>query len=158
MFDTGLSVTPLMGHLGCLTSRWSVPVLLISSPKIIHTDIFQILGLYTKRRKTRSVQRLKSGKKKQNPRQLRYCKTSRYQVTYSHIHVTNLKLVTCMQKMTQAESVFLGIIAPCLRQSLTRPPCGVTPIAVADWLLNLNLNHRWREIVITSQSQAITFP
>ena len=26
MFDTGLSVTPLMGHLGCLASHWSVPV------------------------------------------------------------------------------------------------------------------------------------
>ena len=25
VFDTGLSVTPLMGHLGCLASRWSVP-------------------------------------------------------------------------------------------------------------------------------------
>ena len=24
--DTGLSVTPLMGHLGCLASHWSVPV------------------------------------------------------------------------------------------------------------------------------------
>ena len=27
VFDTGLSVTPLMGHLGCLASHWSVPVL-----------------------------------------------------------------------------------------------------------------------------------
>ena len=26
VFDTGLSVTPLMGHLGCLASRWSVSV------------------------------------------------------------------------------------------------------------------------------------
>ena len=26
VFDTGFSVTPLMGHLGCLASRWSVPV------------------------------------------------------------------------------------------------------------------------------------
>ena len=26
VFDTGLSVTPLMGHLGCLASHWSVPV------------------------------------------------------------------------------------------------------------------------------------
>ena len=27
VFDTGLSVTPLMGHLGCLASHWSDPVL-----------------------------------------------------------------------------------------------------------------------------------
>ena len=26
VFDTGLSVTPLMGHLGSLASHWSVPV------------------------------------------------------------------------------------------------------------------------------------
>ena len=26
MFDTRLNVTPFMGHLGCLASRWSVPV------------------------------------------------------------------------------------------------------------------------------------
>ena len=26
VFDTGLSVTPLMGHLVCLASHWSVPV------------------------------------------------------------------------------------------------------------------------------------
>ena len=26
VFDTGLSVTPLMGHLGYLASHWSVPV------------------------------------------------------------------------------------------------------------------------------------
>ena len=26
VFDTGLSVTPLMGHLGCLSGHWSVPV------------------------------------------------------------------------------------------------------------------------------------
>ena len=26
VFDTGLSVTPLMDHLGCLASHWSVPV------------------------------------------------------------------------------------------------------------------------------------
>ena len=26
VFDTGLSVTPLMGHIGCLASHWSVPV------------------------------------------------------------------------------------------------------------------------------------
>ena len=26
VFDAGLSVTPLMGHLGCLASYWSVPV------------------------------------------------------------------------------------------------------------------------------------
>ena len=26
VFDTGLSVTPLMSHLGCLASHWSVPV------------------------------------------------------------------------------------------------------------------------------------
>ena len=26
VFDTGLTVTPLMGHLGCLASHWSVPV------------------------------------------------------------------------------------------------------------------------------------
>ena len=26
VFDTGLSVTPLMGHLGCLASHWNVPV------------------------------------------------------------------------------------------------------------------------------------
>ena len=26
VFDTGLSVTPLMGYLGCLASQWSVPV------------------------------------------------------------------------------------------------------------------------------------
>ena len=25
-FDTGLNVTPLMDHLGCLTSHWNVPV------------------------------------------------------------------------------------------------------------------------------------
>ena len=29
VFDTGLSVTPFMGHLGCLASHWSVPVLFI---------------------------------------------------------------------------------------------------------------------------------
>ena len=28
--DTGLRVTPLMGHLGCLASHWSVPVLWIA--------------------------------------------------------------------------------------------------------------------------------
>ena len=27
VFDTGHSVTPLMGHRGCLASHWSVPVL-----------------------------------------------------------------------------------------------------------------------------------
>ena len=26
VFDTGLTVTPLMGHLGCFASHWSVPV------------------------------------------------------------------------------------------------------------------------------------
>ena len=26
VFDTGHSVTPLVGHLGCLASHWSVPV------------------------------------------------------------------------------------------------------------------------------------
>ena len=26
VFDTGLSVTLLMGHIGCLASHWSVPV------------------------------------------------------------------------------------------------------------------------------------
>ena len=26
VFDTGFSVTLLMGHLGCLASHWSVPV------------------------------------------------------------------------------------------------------------------------------------
>ena len=26
VFDTGLSITPLMGHLGCLATHWSVPV------------------------------------------------------------------------------------------------------------------------------------
>ena len=26
VFDTRLSVTPLIGHLGCLASCWSVPV------------------------------------------------------------------------------------------------------------------------------------
>ena len=26
VFDTGLIITPLMGHLGCLASHWSVPV------------------------------------------------------------------------------------------------------------------------------------
>ena len=62
VFDTGLTVTLLMGHLGCLTSRWSVPVPLVSLPKIIHTEIFQILGLYMNRGKTRSVRRLTSGK------------------------------------------------------------------------------------------------
>ena len=28
VLDTGLSVTPLMGYLGCLASHWSVPVFL----------------------------------------------------------------------------------------------------------------------------------
>ena len=39
VFDTGLSVTPLMGHLVCLASHWSVPVLLvlqIESPKSVN--------------------------------------------------------------------------------------------------------------------------
>ena len=27
VFDTGLSVTPLMGHLGCMASHWSVPMM-----------------------------------------------------------------------------------------------------------------------------------
>ena len=38
VFDTGLSVTPLMGHLGSLASHWSVPVLYsneIIAPPII---------------------------------------------------------------------------------------------------------------------------
>ena len=38
VFDTGLSVTPLIGHLGCLASHWSVPVgyaLLLLSPVIV---------------------------------------------------------------------------------------------------------------------------
>ena len=26
VFDTGLNLTPLMGHLGCLACHWSVPV------------------------------------------------------------------------------------------------------------------------------------
>ena len=26
MFDTGLGLAPLMGHLGCLASHWSLPV------------------------------------------------------------------------------------------------------------------------------------
>ena len=38
VFDIGLSVTPFMGHLGCLASHWSVPVSLINnSEKIINS-------------------------------------------------------------------------------------------------------------------------
>ena len=28
VFDTGLTVTPLLGRLGCLASHWSVPVVM----------------------------------------------------------------------------------------------------------------------------------
>ena len=51
MFDTELSVTPLMGHLGCLESRWSVPVLTdipYHTLETIHTYLFILLvTMYT---------------------------------------------------------------------------------------------------------------
>ena len=41
VFDTGLSVIPLMGHLGCLESHWSVPVG-IDSTTLLHNHWFLV--------------------------------------------------------------------------------------------------------------------
>ena len=44
---TGPSVTPLMGHIGCLASRWSVPV---NSIQCLHAALLNALGLWLNKR------------------------------------------------------------------------------------------------------------
>ena len=51
VFDTGLTVTPLMGHLGCLASHWSVPVMacvciiiIVELPSIVVLPVHTMAG------------------------------------------------------------------------------------------------------------------
>ena len=40
VFDTGLSVTPFMGHLGCLASHWSVPGITVLHRAQLHYEMY----------------------------------------------------------------------------------------------------------------------
>ena len=46
VFDNGFSVTPLLGHLGCLASRWSVPAVLLANWLSHPVSAHCIVGVY----------------------------------------------------------------------------------------------------------------